>query len=263
MPDAAAPIAAYVAALTDPDEGHLAALGDALAADVVVLGMFGPGTGLDDVRSSIATSPRLAMLKGASWSAPELDGSTATARATFAPGGPLGGVVLHVAINDAGAIMRVEQEMVPAPRPATTPLALTDEVNAAVAGAFDNGTTMMLAYVDAGGEPHLSLRGTTQPFSPTQLAIWVRDRGGGFLAALPGHPHVALFYRDPATRATYQFAGRAHVEEDPGVRDRVYRSSPEPERNLDARCLGAAVVVDLDRVEGSGPSGRFRMERSA
>ena len=262
MPDGTAPIAAYVAALTDPSEGHLTSLGDALAADVVVLGMFGPGSGLDDVRGSIATSPRLAMLKGATWSAPELDGSTATARATFASGAPLGGVVLHVTVNDAGAITRVEQEMLPAPRPAATPLALSDEINAAVAGAFDNGTTMMLAYVDAAGEPHVSLRGTTQPFSPTQLAMWVRDRSGGFLAAIPGHPHVALFYRDPATRATYTFAGRAHVEEDPAVRGRVYGASPEPERNLDARRLGAAVVIDLDRVEGSGPGGRFRMERS-
>jgi hypothetical protein len=92
--------------------------------------------------------------------------------------------------------------------------------------------------------------------------MWVRDRGGGFLKAIPDHPRVALFYRDPATRATYQFAGRAHVDEDPGVRERVYRNSPEPERNLDARRLGAAVVIDLDRVEGSGPAGRFRMERS-
>jgi hypothetical protein len=93
--------------------------------------------------------------------------------------------------------------------------------------------------------------------------MWVRERGGGLLKAIPRYPRVALFYRDPATRTTYQFAGRAHVDEDPGVRDTVYRNSPEPERNLDARRLGAAVIVDLDRVEGSGPGGRFRMERSA
>jgi hypothetical protein len=262
MADATAPITAYVTALTAPTDGHLAALDGALAPDVVVLGMFGPGDGLDAVRRSIATSPRVAMLQGAAWSAPEGDGAGTVVRAAFPAGAPLGGVVLHVTVDAAGRIARVEQEMVVAAPPETTPLALTDEVNAAVAGAFDNGTTMMLAYVDAGGEPHLSLRGTVQPFSPTQLAMWVRDRGGGFLKALPGHPQVALFYRDPATRATYQFAGRAHVEEDPSVRDAVYRSSPEPERNLDARRAGAAVIVDLDRVESSGPSGRFRMERS-
>src|SRR5437762_549786 len=79
-------------------------------------------------------------------------------------------------------------------------------------GALLNRTPILVAYVDSAGWPHLSLRGTTQVFSPTQLALWVRDPEGGILKAIPNHPEVALWYRDTANRTTYQFAGRAHVD---------------------------------------------------
>jgi hypothetical protein len=36
------------------------------------------------------------------------------------------------------------------------------------------------------------------------------------------------------------------------VRDTVYADTAAPERNLDARRLGVAVLVDLDRVGGHG-----------
>jgi hypothetical protein len=254
------PVETYVTALADPSDAHVDALGSALADDVVVLGMFGPGDGRDAVQQSLRSPQRF--LGGATWGRPETDGTTVTVDATFVPGTALAGVRLHLTLDEAGRVARVEQEMLTAPRPPGVPLALTEDIARAVAGAFANGTPMVLSYVDELGEPHLSLRGTTQVFSPTQLAMWARDRGGGLLKAIPAHPHVALFYRDPATRTSYQFAGRAHVEEDPDVRDTVFRSSPEAERNLDARRLGAAVIIDLDRVEGTGPGGRFRMERS-
>jgi pyridoxamine 5'-phosphate oxidase-like protein len=253
-------ITTYVTALAEPTEEHIDALRTALADDVVVVGMFGPGEGLDAVQQSLRAPQRF--LDGAQWGTPETDGATASVDATFAPGTALAGVRFHITLDAAGRVARVEQEVRTAPRPPATPLALTDDIKRAVDGALANGTPMVLAYVDEGGEPHLSLRGTTQVFSDTQLAIWVRDRGGGLLKALPANPRVALFYRDPATRTTYQFAGRAHVDEGPAVRDAVYRGSPPPERNLDARRLGAAVVVDLDGVEGTGPGGRFRMERA-
>jgi hypothetical protein len=254
------PAEVYVTALADPSDAHIDALRSALADEVVVLGMFGPGDGVDAVQESLRAPQRF--LQGAMWGRPETDGATVTVDATFVPGTALAGVRLHITMDGAGRVARVEQEMLTAARPAAVPLVLTEDIARAVAGAFANGTPMVLSYVDELGEPHLSLRGTTQVFSPTQLAMWARDRGGGLLKAIPANPHVALFYRDPATRASYQFAGRAHVEEDPNVRDSVFLSSPAAERNLDARRLGAAVIIDLDRVEGTGPAGRFRMERS-
>lgn len=138
---------------------------------------------------------------------------------------------------------------------------LTDDIKEVVAGAVANGTPMVVAYVDADGAPHLSLRWSAQPYSDTQLAIWVRDPAGGLLKAIASNPLVALFYRDPGTRTSYQFAGRARADTDPEVRAVVYTNAPEPERNTDARRLGVPVIIDLDRVEGMGPGGRVRMER--
>ena len=79
--------------------------------------------------------------------------------------------------------------------------------------------------------------------------------------AIATNPRIALLYRDPATRRSYRFAGRAHVVTDPAAAETIYGSSPEIERSRDAERQGRAVVVDLDSVEGLGAQGRFRMER--
>jgi hypothetical protein len=252
---------AYVAAVQDPSPEHLDALAAALAPGVVVVGLAGAGTGPDGVREALVHPERPGLLAGAAWSAPVMEKTSATVNVTLAAGRPIAGLVLHVQFNGEGQITVVEQQMRPAPPPAPTPLRLTEDINAAVAGALLNGTPIVVAYVDADGAPHLSLRGSTQPYSDTQLAMWVRDPAGGLLAAIRTNPHVALFYRDPTTRTSYQFAGRARADADPGVRDRVFADTPEPERNTDARRLGVAVIIDLDRVEGMGPGGRIRMER--
>src|SRR5207302_1096445 len=158
-------------------------------------------------------------------------------------------------------IRRVEQQLMPAPPPPPTKLALTPAIRDAVDGAFANGTPIMVAYVDAEGRPHLSPRGTAQAYSDDQLALWNRDPQGGMTRGIAANPYVALYYRDPKTRTTYQFAGRARVAAEPGERETIYANSPEIERNMDVRRLGVAVIVDLDVVEGGSPAGRVRMER--
>jgi hypothetical protein len=259
--DPADALRAYVAALQDPSLAHLDALSAALAPDVAVIGLAGAGSGPDGVRKALLHPVRPGLLDGATWSAPVMEATSATVNVTLAAGRPIAGLALYVQFNGEGQITLVEQQMRSAPPPAPTPLRLTEAINAAVAGALLNGTPIVVAYVDGEGAPHLSLRGSTQPYSDTQLAMWVRDPAGGLLAAIRTNPHVALFYRDPATRTSYQFAGRAHADGDADVRERVFANTPEPERNTDARRLGVAVVIDLDRVEGVGPDGRLRMER--
>jgi hypothetical protein len=261
MIDRADALRAYVAALQDSSPERLDALAAALAPDVVVVGLAGAGTGPDGVRDALVHPARPGLLDGATWSGPVMEAASATVNVTLAAGRPIAALTLHVQFNGEGQIRVVEQEMRSAPPPAPTPLRLTEAINAAVAGALLNGTPIVVAYVDGDGAPHLSLRGSTQPYGDTQLALWVRDPAGGLLAAIKTNPHVALFYRDPATRTSYQFAGRAHADGDPAVRERVFTNTPEPERNTDARRLGVAVIVDLDRVEGMGPDGRLRMER--
>jgi hypothetical protein len=143
----------------------------------------------------------------------------------------------------------------------TNQLVLTDDIKSDVNGALDNGTPIVVAYVDAEGAPHLSFRGSAQSYGDDRLAIWVRDSEGGLLRAITANSRIALLYRDPATRRTYRFAGRAQLVTEPLAADTIYSNSPEIERSRDPERLGKAVLVNLDSVEGIGPQGRFRMER--
>jgi hypothetical protein len=125
------------------------------------------------------------------------------------------------------------------------------------------GAPMLVSYVDAEGQPHMTYRGTAQAFSDTQLAVWSRSIGGGFLKGTQVNPKVALFYRNPATRALYQFFGRARVTTDETERNQIFDNSPEIERNQDPDRLGVASIIDLDQVEGITVEGRIFMRRSA
>jgi hypothetical protein len=51
------------------------------------------------------------------------------------------------------------------------------------------------------------------------------------------------------------------VETDPAIRRRVFDLLPEVERNHDPDCTGAALIVDVDRLDGSTFWGRIKMAR--
>jgi hypothetical protein len=261
MTDSASSIAGYVTALMDPTEEHLDALSSAMAPNVVVVGMVGAGQGLTEVREALARTQGPGLLSTATAAPPRVDGDSISVELALPAGAPIAGLVLHLSLDGEQRIVRVEQQMQGSSPPPARPLLLTDEIKQTIAGALFNGTPVLVAYVDTDGSPHISPRGSTQPYGDTQLALWVRDPGGGLLKGIATNPRMALFYRDPANRAALQFLGRARVASEPSERDAVYSNTPAPERNLDARRLGSAVIIDLDRVEGSGPSGRFVMER--
>jgi hypothetical protein len=103
----------------------------------------------------------------------------------------------------------------------------------------------------------LSFRGSVQVYSDDQLGLWARNAEGGTLDAIRANPSVALVYRS-ATTPVLQFHGRARIVEDEQERSRVFESAPERERAADPERKGAAVIIDLDRVEGVlkfGPDG--------
>ena len=147
--------------------------------------------------------------------------------------------------------------------PAATPseLKLTDEIKEAVNGALVNGTPIMVAYVDEDGQPSLSFRGSTQAYSDTQLAIWVRNPEGGLLRSLEKNPRMTLFYRNPQTRMTLQFRGYGKIVDTEEVRKHVYEHAPEPERNADREQKGIPLIIDLHRVDGVVPGARIQMAR--
>ncbi|MEA2770211.1 MAG: hypothetical protein QOD93_3173 [Acetobacteraceae bacterium] len=79
--------------------------------------------------------------------------------------------------------------------PTASPFALTPEVTAIVAGAFDTGNVLLLAAVDKDQKPVLSFRGSTAVFSDSQLSFWARNAEGGTIEAIKDNPHVAFMYR--------------------------------------------------------------------
>jgi hypothetical protein len=56
--------------------------------------------------------------------------------------------------------------------------------------------------------------------------------------------------------------GRGHIETDQAVRDRVYDLSPEVEQTHDPARRGQALIIDIERLQGSSPRGAVRMERA-
>ena len=197
----------------------------------------------------------------ASWSAPQADGERLKVSG--------GGLILIFEFSGARISAIRQQPQFGAPPTPATPVKLTEELKKLVDNALVSRHPMMVAYVDASGQPILSFRGSTQSFSDDQLAIWVRNSDGNFLNAIAKHPKVALMYRDEETKATYQFQGRARVSTDEAVRQRIYEKMAEAERNHDPARAGVALLVDLDRVEGwagmspNGPVNKVRMLREA
>ena len=128
-------------------------------------------------------------------------------------------------------------------------LTLDDELKRIIDNALTERTPMVVASVDAEGRPRLTFRGSLQTFSDDQVGFWARNPEGGTMENIAGNPHVAMMMRNPDTRVVLQLMGRARRVQG-AERDQVYANAPEFEQRADAEKKGAAVIVDLDRVEG-------------
>lgn len=128
-------------------------------------------------------------------------------------------------------------------------LVLDDELKAIINTALTERTPMVVASVDPEGKPRLTFRGSLQTFSDDQVGFWARNVEGGTMDNIAANPHVSMMMRNPDTRVVLQLMGRARrVEGD--ERDQVYANAPEFEQRADPEKKGAAVIVDIDRVEG-------------
>jgi hypothetical protein len=254
-------VRAYLAAATADGDGADDALTRVLSDEVELTGPLGDGRGPQAVLEGIRTLRGL--YATGTWAEPVTEGDTVRLTATFPLGSPLGSAALAIGFDAAGRIASVRQTLTPGAPPPPVPVALDNEIGAAIDGALDNGTTVVTAYVDADGQPQLSFRGTTQAYGADGLALWIRDRAGGLLRALPHNPRLTFWYSDPSTRTHYQIQGRGHVEDDAEVRRAVFDGSPEREQRLDPERQGVAVVVEVDRVTGRGPNGPVNMSRDA
>ncbi len=149
------------------------------------------------------------------------------------------------------------------PPPVLTEMKLTDEMRAAIDSAFGARRPMVISYVDENGAPQLSYRGSTQSYSDTQLAIWVRNPEGRILPSIANNPAVAMLYGyfEPDDRGFMIFRGTARVDDTDEVRNTVYENAHEFERNQDPDRKGAAVIIDLESVNGFFGGARLQMSR--
>jgi hypothetical protein len=258
-------VQAYVQALRTGEHSAVAAVAPQLAPDVVLVAGAQEFSGKDAVVSRIkGIWPNTPVYQHGSWTSPQSDGDKLQVSGTFPPfGASPAETHLTFSFNPDGQISRVEQQIVPQAPPTETDT-ISPVVRGIINGALANATPLTVAYVDENGSPVLSLRGSTQVYSDTQLSIWVRNAEGGLAKALAKNPNMCLLYRDNKTRSTLIIQGRGHFSSDEKVRRRVFEISPEVEQNHDPGMVkGGALIIDVDRIQGGTVYGPVRMVRKA
>jgi Pyridoxamine 5'-phosphate oxidase len=152
------------------------------------------------------------------------------------------------------------------PTPETlTELKINDALKQKVMQAYvPNDWPIMVAYVDEQGRPGMSYRGSVVVVSETQIGVWARNAEGGTVSALAKNPNVTLVYREPTpdhgrSVAVVTFRGKGRVDNSDAMRDAVYDTMPQRERDSDAEKKGVAIIVDLESVMGFIPGYRLQM----
>ena len=148
-----------------------------------------------------------------------------------------------------------------------TELKINDALKRKIEEAYvPNDWPMVMAHVDDQGLPTMSYRGSVVVLSDTQLGVWARNPEGGTASSLVKHPDVQLIYREQAPdggRSTglVMFRGKGRVAKEPALRDAVYDTMLQRERDADAEKKGVAIVVDLESVFGFIAGYQFQMTK--
>ena len=245
-------------------EGSAARQATAFLADDVVLVAGGERiSGRAQVAERITGQwPMTPVYYRATWSSPTLNDHTvkveATSRDVFAP---VPRFELTFTFNDQAQITQVEQTPLERATPQVTQT-IPDFVKTYVNNALANGTPMVIACTNPDGSPNLTLRGATQVFSATQLSVWLRHAEGDTVNAIRLNPKMAALYRDSRNRTTLVFHGRGHIATDEATRNRVFEIAPEVEQNHDPQRLGAALIIDVERMDGMSAYGMTQVRRT-
>jgi hypothetical protein len=251
---------AYIKALRTGEPSATQVASQFLADDVVL------ATGNDEIVGHANVLKRITgqwpltpVFQHAGFSAPrEEDGQVKTEGELPPMGAAPQKLSLTFSFNGSEKIKRIEQQQQGAP-PQPPSETIPGFVRGIINGALNNGTPIVVAYTDENGQPVLSLRGSTQVYSDTQLCIWVRNADGGIVKGMDRNNRVSLLYRDSKVRTTLIMQGRGHVETDPVVRDRVYQLSPEVEQNHDPGHKGAALIIDITSLQGGTVRGMVKV----
>ena len=234
-----------------------------IAADVVLSTGNEQVTGRDEVVRRITGQwPMTPVYFRAAWSSPVVADHqvtiSATSREVFAP---VPRFDLVFSFDATGQITRIEHQTVERATPIVTDR-IPDFARTYVNNALANGTPMVIACTNPDGSPNLTLRGATQVFSDTQLSVWLRHAEGDTVNAIRTNPKMAALYRDSRVRATLIFHGTGRIETSDAGRNRAYELAPEVEQNHDPQRLGAALIIDVERLDGMTAYGTIQMRRA-
>ncbi len=261
MPDRIQLANLYVKAQSGDAEAA-AQLPDALTGDVAFKPARGfASQGKDPVIASLANPLVGANFRNATWGEAAADGDALKLRGTMPVAALTGGYELTFRFDSAGLISAIEQQGLPAAPLTPVPVQLTQEIKDAVNESWRDAPMIVIA-VEAGGQARLSYRGSIQTYGDDKLAFWVRNTSGGTVSALDTNPKLTAHYRNPQTRLSFTFYGPGYVTKDDAERRHVYDSMCEGEQMSDPDAKGIAVVMNLERVEGTSPAGRILMAKT-
>src|SRR5438128_1420872 len=253
---------AYLKALRTGEASATQRASQYLADDVVLATGQDEISGHDNVLKRITGQwPLTPVFQHAGFSAPREENGTLSVEGEIPPmGAAPQKLSLTFTFDGSDKIKRIEQQQQAAP-PQPPAESMPGLVRGIINGALANGTPIVVAYTDEQGQPVLSLRGSTQVYSDTQLCIWVRNAAGGIVTNMPRNDRVSLLYRDSKVRTTLIMQGRGHVETDPDIRERVFNLAPEVEQNHDPGRKGAALIIDITSLQGTTVRGPVKVTR--
>jgi len=201
-------------------------------------------------------------LYNARWTEPRMEGAAVKVAATFEFIGGVSPAALSLtfSVNGEGKITRIEQVYTPKQAQATDRIPASAKV--LINNARTNNTPFCVAHADENGVPVLTFRGSVQVLNDQSLCAWIRQASGGLMKAIQKNPAISLAYRD-GSKAMLLIQGRARVAENDELRNRVWELTPEVEQNHDPARKGAAMIIEVDRIQGSSTGGEpVRMARA-
>ena len=253
----------YVQAQSGTSEPALEAVKGVLTEETVLKLPRSTVTGREAILHQLANADAARGFQQAEWAEPIVADGRSSITGKLPLLNVLGGYTISLELDAQGRIARIEQQNLPAPPLPPSELRLPEPMQDAVNNSYLSGAVMLFAAVAPDGQPILSLRGSAQAYSDTQLAFWARNAEGGTVGTLQTHPKITAFLRDPRSRTNLFFYGNGLPVQNEDERMTVYNNSPEVERAADPEIKGTGVIMDLERVEGTLGGNRVRLQRGA
>ena len=120
--------------------------------------------------------------------------------------------------------------------------------------ALADGTPCLIGTASKDGQPQISPKGSVAVYGDSTLCYWERSHRSS-QARIGENPNVTVYYRNPARKENpyragcMRFYGKARLVTSGPERDRAWELTNHEEQSKDPEKKGAAVLIDLDRIE--------------